>query len=262
MKRALAAAVLAFASSAPTLADGPTFPRHVLEPAPVHALFSDRDELVKALVAASKAKRRHDDIGDLYDPEPLVALMASSVEIFLASGEDAAGAEFKLLGRYPPAEALATLGRLSRGEHETPVVLQRYGMHVVEDALVDPTIGPSDWLNGRECTAAYGKIDAVGFVDLVRDTGFEAATWSIVLPTDGDAPWSVSVDPYTLVSLQDLGSRNGAYWAINLPDGTSEEYWHHHLGHEPWATPYLASHACVGMTENGLKLTAIAVRLD
>lgn len=237
------------------------FPEHFLYPAAEHAIYPDRDELVEALRAASKAKKHHEGIGDLDDPEPLAALMAPSVEIFIASRENSAGAEFKLLGRYPPLDALATLGRLSGHEHAEASVEQRYGMDVVGATLADRTIGRSDWLGGRQCTSAYGKIDQMAFVDLVRDTRFEASTWSIVLPGEGDALWGEEVEPFLLVSLQDLGSRNASLWALNLPDGRSLEFRNHVFPFERLA-PYLASHACFGVTADGMRLTAIAIRLD
>lgn len=237
------------------------FPEYFLYPAPEHALYPDRDEFVETLRVASKAQKHHEGFGNLDDPEPLAALMAPTVEIFIASRQNSAGAEFKLLGRYPPLDALATLGRLSGHEHAEASVEQRYGMDVVGEALADRTIGRSDWLGGRECTAAYGKIDQMAFVDLVRDTRFEASTWSIVLPGEADAPWGEEVEPYLLVSLEDLGSRNASLWALNLPDGKSIEFRNHDFRISRLA-PYLASHACVDVTVDGMRLTSIAIRLD
>jgi hypothetical protein len=245
--------------SAPADAGG--YPEYFVSPAPEHALNPYRGELIEALIAASKAKKHHEGIGDLYDPEPLAALMAPSVEIFIASRGNSAGAEFKLLGRYPPLDALAALGRLSEKEQADPVVEQRYGMRVVGAALADRTIGTSDWLGGRECTAAYGKIDQMAFVDLVRDTGFEASTWSIALPGEAVAPWGEEIDPYLLVSVEDLGARNMSYWALHLPDGRSLEFHHSGVGFDHLA-PYLASHACFDVTADGMRLTAVAIRLD
>jgi len=254
-------AVILAAGGLSASAEADAFPEYFLAPAPEHALNPYRDELVEALVAAAKAKKHHEGIGDLDDPEPLAALMAPSVEIFIASRENSAGAEFKLLGRYPPLDALAALGRLAGEEHEDALVEQRYGMDVVGSALVDRTIGTSDWLGGRQCTAAYGKIDQMAFVDLVRDTGFAAKTWSITLPGAAEAPWGEEVEPWLLVSLEDLGSRNASLWALHLPDGRVLEFRSHDLGFQRLA-PYLASHACFGMTADGVRLTAIAMRLD
>jgi hypothetical protein len=256
----LAAVILALGGVSAS-ADAEAFPEYFVQPSPEHALHPYRDELVEALLAATKAKKHHEGIGDLDDPEPLAALMAPSVEIFIASRKNSAGAEFKLLGRYPPLDALAALGRLSGEEHPDAVVEQRYGMDVVGHALADRTMGSSDWLGGRNCTAAYGKIDQMAFVDLVRDTGFEASTWSIVLPGMADAPWGEEVEPWLLVSLEDLGARNASLWALNLPDGRVLEFRSYDLGFERLA-PYLASHACFGMTADGMRLTAIAIRLD
>ena len=243
-------------------ADAQAFPEHFLSPPPEHALNPYRDELVEALAAAAKAKKHHEGVGDLYDPAPMAALMAPSVEIFIASRENTAAAEFKLLGRYPPLDALAMLGRLSGNEHAESIVMQRHGMLVVGDALADRTIGTSAWLGGRECTAAYGKIDQMAFVDLVRDTGLAPATWHIVLPEeDAGPPWGEEVEPWLLVSLEDLGARNMSYWALHLPDGRSIEFRHSGFGFEHLA-PYLTSHACFDVTADGLRLTAIAIRLD
>jgi hypothetical protein len=256
------AAVLLAAGGLSAPAGAQAFPEHFLSPPVEHALGPYRDELVEALAAASKAKKHHEGIGDLYDPAPMAALMAPAVEIFIASRQNSAAAEFKLLGRYAPLEALATLGRLSGNEHAESVVMQRYGMQIVGDTLADRAIGPAGWLGGRECTAAYGKIDQMAFVDLVRDTGFAPATWHVVLPGEGGgAPWGEEIEPWLLVSLEDLGARNMSYWALHLPGGRSLEFHHSGWGFERLA-PYLTSHACFDLTAEGMRLTAIAIRLD
>lgn len=253
------AAVAGLAVVEPAVVWAQSFPAHYLEPEPEHAIFPDRDALFDALWKATDARIPDGPSKGVYDPTPLAALMADEVEVFVASSEDPRDAEFRLIGTHPPLKALESLGRLLDGEHEDPVVMQRYGMRAVRDALRDRTIGRSDWLGGRICTAGYGKIGSNEFVDLVDGTGIAAKDWVIVQPERDPAIFPPEARPYLLVGMQDGGARNAGLWILRLPDGSS-----HPLIRLPFdnsVAPYLGQHACVDFA-NGWKLTAVAIRLD
>jgi hypothetical protein len=243
------------------MAEGAEFPRHILAPEPPNALFPDRDNFINALRNAATALKHHEGVGDLYDPDPLIALMAPEVEIFVASRRDPEASEFELVGRYRPRDTLAVLGRLGRGDHSETTVSQRYGMRVVETLLYDRTVGPSRWLGGRECTSAYGKISKEEFVELVATTGFDAGTWSIVIPGRERAPSGASLISHMLVSLHDLGARNGSLWTLSLPERRYVPFRGNRFEFD-WLAPYLGSHACFEKTAEGMRLSAVAIRLD
>lgn len=257
----IAAATGLLATVGAAAAEDRPFSRHTLDPFPEKAVIMGREEFALAAWQASGAQVLEENgLPGAYDPAPLIAMMAPQVELFTASGSAAERSEFVSIGRFAPAEALARLGRMDRGGEADATVLQRYGMQVVRNTLRDLTLGPSDWLGLRHCTAAYGRLEHTNFVDLVRDTGFDASTWFIALPGSEPAVWGEQLPPYLLVSLEDLGARNASLWALHLPDGPTLPF-----RSPPFfggLAPYLTSHACFERAEDGWRLAVVAVRLD
>ena len=258
----LAVVVVAMAQSGQSSAQT-VFPDHRVHPAPVHAIYAGREAFLEDVSAAARAKRMHEGVGALMDPDVSAALMVDEVELLVASRSDPARSEFTRLGVYPPHELLAMLGRLTQGEHAEPVVEQRYGMWALEHAAHDRFIGPSDWLNGRHCNAAYGKIEVDAFSGLVAATGYAAESWSIAVPPspEQDDPWDDRIPDYQLVALEDLGSRNASTYAIRLPDGGSIPVRRGSPGFTE-LVPYLNSHVCIDWAAGGWKVASVAIRLD
>ncbi len=259
MKRFLAAAFAAYVVAGPANGWAQSFPDYYLAPPVEHALFPDRDRLLEALWQATEARVPDGVSKGAYDPAPLAALMADEVEIYVASSADAHDAEFRLVGKRAPLKALETLGRMVGGDHEDPVVMQRYGMEAVRATLVDRTIGRPDWLDGQVCTAGYGKLEAREFVELVEKTGIAAKEWAIVRPKRDKAVFPAAAEPYMLVGLQDGGARNAGLWILRLPDGSSHPLMRSSFDDD--VAPYLGQHACVDFLDRW-RLTAVAIRLD
>lgn len=199
--------------------------------------------------------------GQAYDPGAMLPLLADSVEIFTGRSHFLTGSvEFESRGKLSAAAALQMLGNLT--EPGPPIVEQRRGMGVIAQLLWDPVIGRTPWLDGRICTASYGRLAPEAFAALVESTRIAPDDWLVTGRRDPGAPGAI-LEPwpraYQLVPRSGQQRRDGGWTGVLTPEGETV-----HFRDWPWDprfAPYLNSHLCFVHEAGGWKISAVALRL-
>jgi hypothetical protein len=180
----------------------------------------------QAIDKASEARVKLPDGGQAYDPEAMLPLLADEVELFIGQGERAYHEDFVFIGRQPAREALEIVGRLSRGSDSAdPVVQRRYGMHVLDRLALEPTVGRSPWLDGRICTASYGKLEWPAWSSLWEKLKmFDKRDWLIATVVHPDFEEVAPPDwpkRYQMVPVSPQQKRSAGSIGIVAPEGGS-----------------------------------------
>lgn len=222
-----------------------------------------------AVDKASKALVKRPDGGEAYDPQAMLPLLADEVELFVARGRLALDEAFVFVGKQPAPTALEIVGRLSRGSDSTdPVVLQRYGMHVFGNLAREPTVGRLPWLDGRVCTASYGRLDWSDCAKLREKLAtVQREEWRIAVVTrplagEEGAVYSNWPKRYQMVPVSGRQKRSGGSIGIVSPEGTTvffDQWFNPAEGH---FAPYLNDHLCFRKHDGQWKISAVAIRLD
>ncbi len=207
-------------------------------------------------------------LGEAYDPSAMVRLLADEVELFVGQRRRPYRQEFISIGRQPAAQALEIVGRLSRsGDTDDALVQQRYGMHVLARLALEPTVGATPWLDGRVCTASYGRLEWPAWSALRQKLNrFDRDDWRIAVVTrrnDGDGllvpGWPKR---YQLVPVSPSQKRSGGSIGIVSPAGGTVFFDAMYDPREGHFAPYLNDHLCFEKRDGGWKISAVALRLD
>lgn len=226
-------------------------------------------DFIAHLDKAAEARVRVEGVGEIYDPSALLPLMADQVEIFV--GRKARygfgrplDMAFDAPKRLPAAEALDLAGRLFEGKTDKPIVNQRRGMGAIHQLLWDRTIGKTPWLDGRVCTASYGKLADGEFEALVGSTSIQAEDWLITVGNplvDAQVNYGVSYvgKANQMAAKSPNVRRDGGWEAILTPEGFTV-----HVRSWPWEAryvDYVNSHICFEKQGETWKVSAIAIRV-
>ncbi len=272
VKRFLAAGLLsvtaaaAFAADRPEIAS-PLYPEIVLETDDSYAadagLMAFRESLMKAadsLVVTAQGK--------VYDPEAILPFLASEVEFFVGKGDGVTGDEFVSLGLHPSHRALEMAGRMSRGSISSdPIVFRRHGMHALARLAAEPAVGRTAWLDGRICTASYGRIS---WPDWIRLDGklrlLDRSQWVIASVITGEGTEDLSTagwpKKYQMVPISPLQKRSGGSLGVTAPNGGVVFFRTFYGPNASYFAPYLNSHLCFEELDGVWKVSAVAMRLD
>jgi len=223
--------------------------------------------LRSAVSAASRALVRTPE-GEVYDPEPMRQLLADEVDLFIGRRRKPFQEEFMFIGRQPAAAALEIVGRLSRGADgaNPPVVQQRYGMQFLGGLAKKPTVGRSPWLDGRICTASYGRLEWLVWSSLWSKLRFfDKEDWRIAVvtrPTRGELPLTGWPKRYQVVPVSPQQKRSGGTIGIVAPGGDTVFFDSLFEPRESYFAAYLNDHLCFEKQGNEWKVSAVAIRLD
>jgi hypothetical protein len=245
----------------------PLYPELVI---PVDDSFSSDARLLglrEAVTAASGALVRTPD-GEVYDPEPMMKLLADEVELFVGRQRTPFQEEFMFIGRQPAAAGLEIVGRLSRGADgaNPPVVQQRYGIQFLGGLAREPTVGRSVWLDGRICTASYGRLEWPVWSSLWSKLRFfDKEDWRIAVvthPARGELPLTGWPKRYQMVPVSPQQKRSGGTIGIVAPGGDTVFFDAWFEPGEGYFATYLNDHLCFEKQGDEWKVSAVAIRLD
>lgn len=247
--------------------DPPLYPEIVVPTDDSYSADAELTAFRQALAAASEARVETPE-GRFYDPTAMLPFLADEVELFVGQGARARREEFVSIGRHPAARALEMAGRLSRrSDSADPVVQQRYGMHVLADLTLEPTVGATPRLAGRICTGSYGGITWPQWMSLQEKLGpIDREDWRIAAVVKrgqgDDIPPGGWPKRYQMVPLSPEQKRAGGWTGIIAPDGELA-FFSTFFGPDPgYFAPYLNSHLCFEKRDGAWKVSAIAMRLD
>ena len=206
--------------------------------------------------------------GKPLDPEAVVPFLAADVEMLVGQKGRGTRGEFVSLGLHPARRALEMAGRMSRASDSADAAVQsRYGLYVLADLVVEPAVGRTPWLDGRICTASYGRISWPDWIALDGKLRFlDREHWRIVgvvepyddrgLPT-GDWPKRYQMVPESPEQRRSAGSlgiiapQGGVVFFRVFPGSDANHF-----------APYLNSHLCFEKRDGAWTVSAIALRLD
>lgn len=216
---------------------------------------------------ASEARVRRDDGSQVYDSDAMLPLLADEVELFIGQGDRSYREDFVFIGRQPAREALEIVGRLSRGSDSTdPVVQQRYGMGVLGNLAMEPTVGRSPWLGGRICTASYGRLEWPAWSSLwQRLRMIDKRDWMIatlVRPDHGEFAPLGWPKRYQIVPVAPEQKRSAGSLGVIAPEGGTIFFADGFDPDEGHFAPYLNNHLCFERQDGRWKISAVAMRLD
>ncbi len=245
----------------------PFYPEIILETDDSYAADAELTAFRRALMQASESLVETAQ-GKQYDPEAMLPFLADEVEFFVAQAEGGFNEEFVSLGLHPAARALEMAGRLSKGsDSPDPVVQSRYGMRALAGLAAEPAVGRTPWLEGRICTASYGKISWPDWVELDGKLRFlDLDEWRIasVIVREG-IDGLVPVDwpkRYQMVPVSPEQKRSGGTLGIIPPYG-GVVFFRAYFGRDAsYFASYLNSHLCFEKQDGAWKVSAIAMRLD
>lgn len=241
----------------------PLYPEIILETDDSFSNDPDLSEFRRALADAAGYRW-----GKALDPEAVVPFLADDVEFFIGQKGRSFREEFVSLGTHPARRALEMAGRASRASGSAdPSVHSRYGLYVLEKLVTEPTVGRTPWLDGRICTASYGRISWPDWIALDGKLRLiDRLHWHIAALVDPDgAEGGLTGDwpkPYQMVPQAPEQKRSGGSLGIIAPEGGVVFF---SVFHGPAAShfaPYLNSHLCFEEREGSWKVSAIAMRLD
>lgn len=246
----------------------PLYPEVIVETDDSHSADPDLTALRASIRSAGETLARLPDGAQVYDPAAMLPLLADEVEIFVGQGRRAAWEEFVSIGRQPAPRALEIVGRLSRGSDSAEAaVQQRHGMQVLAGLAREPTVGSTPWLDGRICTASYGRVKWPDWVSLREKLQFrEREEWRIAVvarPGYGETAPPGWPKRYQMVPVSPQQKRSGGSIGIVGPQGETVFFDAWFRPNEGHFAPYLNSHACFERQEGGAwKVSAVAIRLD
>ncbi len=243
--------------------DPPLYPEIILDTDDSFSADADLSEFRRALAEAAGYQW-----GKALDPEAVVPFLADDVEFFIGQKGRSYREEFVSLGLHPARRVLEMAGRMSRASDSAdPAVQSRYGLYVLEKLVTEPVVGRTPWLDGRICTASYGRISWPDWIALDGKLRFiDREHWRIasVVGPDGDGGRPTGDWPkrYQMVPVSPEQKRSGGSLGIIAPQGGVIFF---RVFYGPDAThfaPYLNSHLCFERRDGAWTVTAIALRLD
>lgn len=248
----------------------PLYPEIIV---PTDTSLSDDPELTafrRAVYEASRALLKT-ELGEAYDPMAMLPYLDRHVDVFFGSGRSAEDQEFRLRGTFAPLEALAVVGSATRRDMASTdaTVHQRYGMQEVGRQVLEPSVGRTPWLDGRTCTASYGRISDADWAALREKTGIHWSDWVIAVDPgwyegkfgddETDDAWPKR---YQIVPIGGGQKRSGGWTGILTPDGYTRHYRTWFGDDAGYFAPYLNAHICFVRRGDDWKIDAIAARLD
>ena len=267
--RLAAALVLLLASDAGVSAQDATllYPEIVLETDDSYSADAGLTPFRTALIEAGETLVAS-PAGRLLDPDAMLPFLADEVEFYVGQGGLPYNEEFVSLGLHPARRALEMAGRLSReSESIDPVVNRRYGMRALAGLAAEPTVGRTEWLGGRICTASYGRISWPDWIALDgKLRTLDRREWAIAAVVDsGGAEGLAGINwpkPYQMVPISPGQKRSGGWLGILDPRGDTIFFRTSYSPHASHFAPYLNSHLCFEQRGGEWRVSAIAIRLD
>lgn len=241
----------------------PLYPEIIIETDDSFSADADLSEFRRALADAAGYRW-----GKVLDPEAFLPMLAEEVEFLVGQKGRSHREEFTSLGLHPARRVLEMAGRLSRAsDSDDPSVQSRYGLYVLANLVAEPTVGRTPWLDGRICTASYGRISWPDWIALDGKLRFiDREHWRIAAIVDRDGADDVPVGdwpkPYQMVPVSPEQKRSGGSLGLIHPAGGVVFFGAFRGPDASHFAPYLNSHLCFEERDGAWRVTAIAMRLD
>lgn len=273
LRRAVVAVTMLWAGTAVARLDDfpgierPLYPEVVVPTDDSYSADAELFAFRRAVDKASEALVKWPDGSQSYDPEAMLPLLADEVELFIGRQRTPFQEEFMFIGRQPPRSALEILGRLSRpNDGADPVIVhQRYGMHVLGRLALEPTVGRSPWLDGRICTASYGKLEWPVWSSLWKKLEFfHKEDWliaTVVRPDFEEVAPSGWPKRYQVVPAAREQKRAAGSIRIITPEGHRVFFADGFDRDEGYFASYLNEHLCFTREDGEWRISAVALRL-
>lgn len=199
-------------------------------------------------------------------PSPAADIFASSVTLYLGKRELTPDDRFEKLGRFPRDGFLSFFGQFLADKPIWRAGAEARGANAVNALLSETMVGPNDPLDGQICTGSFARISHDAMIALLGRTETQIDAWGVALIPSGEVAVHRGAVPGGWVAGQllyvdeDAPPIRSCCWAyVVAPNGVGV-YVQMGFGEKP-LIPYLASHACFERTEEGWRISAMAIRL-
>ena len=204
--------------------------------------------------------------GKYRPPSPAGDVFAETVTVLVGGRELVPDDRFEKLGRFRREEILSFLGQFLADKPIWRVGAESSGAHAVGGLLSDGMIAVNDQLDGQICTGSFDLLSFETMRDLLTATDTTIDAWGVAAaPGDkagymrGALPLSWETGQLLYVDEDAPQIRSCCWDFVVTPDGLGA---HVQMGFGGGPLlPYLASHACFARTQEGWRVSAVALRL-
>ena len=204
--------------------------------------------------------------GENRPPSPAGDVFADTVTVFVGGRELVPDDRFEKIGRFRREEFLAFLGQFLADKPIWRDGAESRGAHAVSRLLSDGMIAENDLLDGQICTGSFDLLSFETMRDLLAATDTAIDAWGVAAAPGDKADYMRGVLPLSweagqLLYVDDHAPpiRSCCWDFVVTPDGLGA-YVQMGFGGGP-LLPYLSSHACFALTEEGWQVSAVALRL-
>lgn len=259
---ALAASILLAACGAQAQERGVAYdtillaPKEPVDPDLAAFMADASDALWRYSSSAYGGSEARDPAGDLF---------TETVTILVGPAELTPDDRFAVFGRFKREDVAAELGRWRKSEPMSREAEQARGAELLHDLLADGLVGKNDQLEDRTCTGSFERISFERMSALLAWTGTSIRDWGVAsVASDTVEVFRGALMggwvPGQLLYVDETAPaiRSCCWGYLVLPNGTGA-YVQLGFGRDPLVA-YLASHVCFTKTDEGWRISAIALR--
>ena len=199
-------------------------------------------------------------------PSPAGDVFAETVTVFVGGQELVPDDHFEKIGRFRRNEFLAFLGQFLADKPIWRAGAEPRGAQAVSELLSDWMIAENDLFDGQNCTGSFDLLSFETMRDLLAATDTAIDAWGVAMAAGDKAGYMRGVLPLSwdagqllYVDRDDSPIRSCCWDFVVTPDGLGA-YVQMGFGGGP-LLPYLSSHACFARTEEGWRVSAVAIRM-
>lgn len=199
-------------------------------------------------------------------PSPAGDVFAETVTVFVGGRELVPDDGFEKIGRFRREEILSFLGQFLADKPIWRAGAESRGAQAVNGLLSDGMIAENDLLDGQSCTGSFDLLSFETMRDLLTATDTTIDGWGVAAARGDKADYIRGVQPLSWDTGQllhvdeDAPPIRSCCWDfVVTPDGLGA-YVQMGFGGGPLLS-YLSSHACFARTEEGWRVSAVAIRM-
>ena len=204
--------------------------------------------------------------GEHRPPFPVDEIFTETVTVFVGLAELTPDDRFEKLGWFARAEFLAFLGQFLDDEPIRRIGAQSRGARFLSGVDAGDFIAANDLLDGQTCTGSFERLSHDRMSDLLAETGTTIETWGVARIPGGEAghmrgglPLDWQTGQLLYVDEDAPPIRSCCWDFVVMPDGAGAYV---QMLYGPVVlVPYLGNHVCFTKTEEGWRISAVAIRL-
>lgn len=194
-------------------------------------------------------------------------VLADEVTLFVGPPDLVEDDRFVPVARLPRAEAMKAIGRAVYDEPATDRGAEMHAGYVLKALLEDGLVAPNSSLGGEVCTGTFEKLAYADMTALLEDTGTVVSDWGVARRTPAETRffrggalrgWELGQLLYVDADAPQIRSCCWGY--LVMPEGVGD-FVQMGFGGGP-LIPYLASHVCFAKTDQGWRISAVAIRKE